>query len=96
MTAGIPEWLVVAMLGVIGTVAWWGIRRIVAGQDNINATLTTISDRLAQINGRVGKVETWTEMHEHQDDERHRRFDKETDALWAQVRTLSNQKRGTA
>ena len=94
MTNGIPEWLVVAMLGVIGTVAWWGIRRIVAGQDNINATLTTISDRLAQINGRVGKVETWTEMHEHQDAERHQRFDKETDAIWAQVRVLSNQKRG--
>lgn len=94
MTNGIPEWLVVAMLAGIGTVAWWGIRRIVAGQDNINATLTTISDRLAQINGRVGKMETWTEMHEHQAAERHQRFDKETDALWAQVRVLSNQKRG--
>lgn len=94
MTNGIPEWLVVAMLAAIGTVAWWGIRRIVAGQDNINATLTTISDRLAQINGRVGKMETWTQMHENQADERHQRFDKETDALWAQVRTLSNQKRG--
>lgn len=96
MTAGIPEWLVVAMLGVIGTVAWWGIRRIVSGQDLINQTLVQISDRLAQINGRVGKMETWTEMHENQDDERHQRFDKETDAIWAQVRTLSNQKRGMA
>lgn len=96
MTAAIPEWLVVAMLGVIGTVAWWGIRRIVGGQDAINQTLVQISDRLAQINGRVGKVETWTEMHEHQDDERHQRFDKETDALWSQVRILSNHQRGTA
>lgn len=96
MTAAIPEWLVVAMLGVIGTVAWWGIRRIVGGQDAINQTLVQISDRLAQINGRVGKVETWTEMHEHQDDERHQRFDKETDELWSQVRILSNHQRGTA
>ena len=96
MTAGIPEWLVVAMLGVIGTVAWWGIRRIVSGQDLINQTLVQISDRLAQINGRVGKMETWTEMHEHQAYERHQRFDKETEAIWAQVRTLSNQKRGMA
>lgn len=96
MTAGIPEWLVVAMLGVIGTVAWWGIRRIVSGQDLINTTLVQISDRLAQINGRVGKVETWAEMHEHQDDERHQRFDKETDSLWAEIRGLSIHKRGTA
>lgn len=96
MTAAIPEWLVVAMLGVIGTVAWWGIRRIVGGQDAINQTLVQISDRLAQINGRVGKVETWTEMHEQQDDERHQRFDKETDAIWSQVRILSNHQRGTA
>lgn len=94
MTAAIPEWLVVAMLGVIGTVAWWGIRRIVRGQDLINQTLVQINDRLAQINGRVGKMETWTEMHENQDNERHQRFDKETDALWSQVRIFSNQKRG--
>ena len=94
MTAAIPEWLVVAMLGVIGTVAWWGIRRIVSGQDLINQTLVQINDRLAQINGRVGKMETWTEMHENQDNERHQRFDKETDALWSQVRIFSNQKRG--
>ena len=96
MTAGIPEWLVVAMLGVIGTVAWWGIRRIVSGQDLINQTLVQISDRLAQINGRVGKVETWTEMHENQDDERHQHLDKVQDALWAEVRGLTNHKRGTA
>lgn len=96
MTAGIPEWVVVGMLGVIGTVAWWGIRRIVAGQDAINETLTTISERLATINGRVGKMETWAEQHERQDDERQHRLDKETDSLWGQVRQLSNNKRGTA
>lgn len=95
MTNGMPEWLVVAMLGAIGSVAWWGIRRIVLGQDAINATLATISERLGNINGRVGKIETRIEMHEAQDDERHERFDKETDSLWAQVRVLSNHKRGT-
>lgn len=96
MTNGIPEWLVVAMLAAIGTVAWWGIRRIVSGQDLINQTLVQISDRLAQINGRVGKVETWTEMHENQDDERHQHLDKVQDALWAEVRGLTNHKRGMA
>lgn len=85
MTGGVPEWAVMGMLGVIGTVAWWGVRRIVAGQDSINATLVEISGRLAQINGRVGKMETRMDMHEKHDDERHEALGRETATLWRKL-----------
>lgn len=96
MLTGIPEGIVALILTAIGVVAWFGIKRIIKGQDTINETLLQISARLAQINGRVGKMETRIEMHEEQDDERQHRIDKEHDALWAQVRTLTNHKRGNA
>jgi hypothetical protein len=86
MMTGIPEGIVAIILSAIGIVAWWGIKRIVGGQDEINRTLHQISDRLASINGRVGKMETRQEMHEKHDDERHEQFEKETADLWAAVR----------
>ena len=83
---GIPEGVIIAILAAIGVVAWWGIRRVVTGQDAINSKLETISDRLGQINGRVGKSETWQVQHEKYDDERHEQIEKETDKLWDVVR----------
>lgn len=79
MTTGIIEGLILAAIAAVGVVAWWGLRRIIDALDKIDA-------RLGQINGRVGKMETWQGMHEKQDDERHERFDHETDALWIAVR----------
>lgn len=95
MMTGIPEGIVALILTAIGVVAWFGIRRIVAGQDSINATLSVICDRLATINGRVGKMETWTEMHEHSADERIRRLEKEDATIWQEIRTIASRKRGT-
>lgn len=78
--------LITFVVTAVGGVSWWGIRRIVSGQDQIAETLTDISDRLGHINGRVGKMETHIELHEKQDDERHEHIEKETDALWSAVR----------
>lgn len=80
MTSGIFEGLLLAGVAAVGIVSWWGIRRIVDALDKID-------DRLGQINGRVGKMETWQGMHERQDDERQEHIDKATDALWVAVRT---------
>ncbi len=80
MTSGIFEGLLLAGVAGVGVVSWWGIRRIVDALDKIDA-------RLGQINGRVGKMETWQGMHERQDDERHEHIDKVTDALWVAVRS---------
>lgn len=81
MLVGVPEGVALLVLSVVG----WGLRRLVAGQDETNKTLVTISDRLGQINGRVGKMETRQDMHEKHDDERHTEIGKEHDALWAAV-----------
>lgn len=78
MTSGIFEGLLLAGVAAVGIVSWWGIRRIVEALDNIDKRLGTIS-------GRVGKMETWQEMHERQDDERHEQVEKTTDALWMTV-----------
>lgn len=80
MTSGIFEGLLLAGVAAVGIVSWWGIRRIVESLDSIDK-------RLGQINGRVGKMETWQGMHERHDDERHEHIDKATDALWVAVRT---------
>lgn len=80
MSSGIIEGLILAAVASVGIVAWWGLQRIIAALDEINR-------RLGQINGRVGKMETWQEMHERADDERHEQVEKVTDALWIAVRT---------
>ena len=76
---GIPEGLFLSVLAAIGVVIWWGIRQIVT-------ELKKINERLNLINGRVGKMETWKDMHEKQDDERHEHLEKATDTLWVAVR----------
>jgi len=88
MAAGIPEGIVLIMLTGIGAVAWWGIRRIVEGQDDIRDNLAGINEKLAKINGRVGKNETRIETHERHTDERYREHSSEIDKLWAQVDRL--------
>lgn len=83
---GIPEWVGVTLLGIIGTVAWWGIRRIISGQDQANQTLTDIKDEIGQWGIRVTGLETWRTMHERSDDERYEQLEKQTDSLWTVVR----------
>lgn len=78
MSTGVIEGLILAAIAGVGVVSWWGLRRIIDALDNIDK-------RLGQINGRVGKMETWQSMHEKTDDERHDQVEKTTDALWMAV-----------
>lgn len=82
MTTGISEGLTLLVLTAIGVVAWWGIRRIVSGQDSMNMTLDAINEKLAHMDGRIVKVETRLDMHERADDDRFEHTEKTTDALW--------------
>jgi hypothetical protein len=83
---GIPEGLILLVLTSIGVVAWWGIRRIVSGQDSIGLTLDAINDRLAHMEGRIIKVETRLDSHEREDDGKFEHVEKTTDALWHAAR----------
>jgi hypothetical protein len=60
-----------------GLVAWWGIRRMVQGQDSMNLTLTAIREDLSEAIMRVGQLETREALRESMNQERHRenRFD---------------------
>jgi len=84
---GIPEWISQLMLAAIGVVAWWGIRRLVTGQDSINTTLHEISGKMSHLDGRVVKVETRLDMHEASDDDRIEHLEKATDAIWLELRS---------
>ena len=81
----LPEWAVVLILTGIGVVMWWGVRRLVQTNDNTNSALVEIGQGLATMNGRLGKSETWMELHEKQDDERHQEVKQAHAALWKQL-----------
>lgn len=67
----LPEWAVVTILAVIGTIIWWGVLRFIHVYDDISVSLKDIVKNLGIINGRIGKVEEWKDAHNKQDDERH-------------------------
>ncbi len=68
------------------TVAWWGVRRIVTGQDTINKTLTEIRDELGQTHGQIVGLETWAEQHEKQNDTWQQRSEQDRRDIWTAVR----------
>jgi hypothetical protein len=65
------EGIVLLILTGAGSVAWWGIRRIVKISDDGAAFLNNINKSLALICERLSKSEMWMELHEKSDDERH-------------------------
>lgn len=80
------EFIAIFLTMVIGAMGAL-VNYLVGEIRKINQFLKDIADHLAKLNGRVGKVETWQDMHARQDDERHEQIQRETDALWREVRT---------
>ncbi len=68
------------------SVAWWGIKRMVTGQDKINETLTEIRDQLSATSARVGQLETREELREKVNNERHEENKTSIKSLWKAVR----------
>ena len=87
----IPQWVVIIVLSGIGAVLWWGVKRIVHSIDETNTSLKVINDTLNEMSGRIGKVETWTEMHEKQDDDRHTSYQQNYDRLYELVSNTQQQ-----
>ena len=63
----IPEWAMVALVGLFLGIISWGIHRIVALNDCTATSLILINEHLSTLNGRLGKAETWMVMHHDQD-----------------------------
>jgi len=65
------EGIVLLILTGTGSVAWWGIKRLVKISDDGATLLNSINVSLVLICERLSKSETWMELHEKSDDERH-------------------------
>lgn len=63
--------LITFVVTAVGGVSWWGIRRMVYGQDKINEVLHEISEQISETFVRVGQLETWVKQRERLDDQRH-------------------------
>lgn len=77
------------------TVAWWGIRRLVSGQDQINVTLTHISEQLSEAKQevavakeRVASLERREEKRERHMDELHKENSRAFEQVWREIRAL--------
>ena len=70
--SGILEWLVTAAITCLFIIIWYSVRRFIEGQDQMNRTLVTISDKIGDVMTRVTRLETHVQMRDRSDDERHR------------------------
>jgi hypothetical protein len=73
----IPEWVVVAVIGAIGVVVWWGILRLVRANDKTGECLNSINESLVAMCGKIEKHDMWIMHHEKQDDDRHEAISEE-------------------
>lgn len=58
----ITEGVGLALLGIIATVVWWGIRRMVDGQDVMAKELAELTVNVTRI---CGKMDVLTGHHDH-------------------------------
>lgn len=86
MTSGIPEGLILLVLTAIGVVAWYGIRRIIDGQDSMNEKLSSIAEDVSSVHSRVTGIETWAKAHEKQDDEWQEQSKQDRRDIWHTLR----------
>ena len=91
--------MVGAIIGALSTVAgaigWYFSWRLNDMQEQFSArfekidlALNLVTTHLSVLNGRVGRLETWQEMHEHHDDERHKLLEQSTRDIWQSVNGL--------
>ena len=95
----IHDMLVPLVLTILGgsfagaaSVAWWAIKRVVTGQDKIHDRLTEIRNDLSANVHRVGKLETWAEIRERVDDQRHQENSRALVSVWEKLNKLQERK----
>jgi len=65
------EGIILLIITGVFVVAWWGVKRLVKTNDDAAKHLISIDKSLTSICERLGKSDTWMELHSKQDDERH-------------------------
>lgn len=63
----------------------WGIRSVSSGRKEIVQSVDRLSEKVAETNGRVIKLETEIESHIKYDDQRFEHQDKTNEKLWENI-----------
>ncbi len=61
------------------------VKYLVNAIAEMRKSLKEISDHLGDLNGRMGRSETWQEQHERQDDERQEATEREHQRIWIKL-----------
>jgi len=83
------EGIVLLIMSGVSVVIWWGIKREVEGGDHRSKCLDSINVHLSKICERLGKSDTWMELHTKQDDERHEEIKRIYGELWKIVTNIN-------
>ena len=81
----IPVEFIALFLSVALTLSGWVIKYMLSAVASMNAALKVMTEHLATMNGRMGKMDTLQVMPERNDDERYDQIEKTTDPLWIRV-----------
>ena len=85
MTWNVMQEVTLLMIVGVAAILWWSFQRVVTGQDRIQTQLALINENLNRVNGRLGKIEMWAELHGRMDDERFQQIRSEYAAIWKHV-----------
>ena len=80
--------ILLTVAGVGGLICWiirWGVLRVVSTNDQTLTSLANINAHLALINGRLGKSETWMEMHQGHDDQEFTHIRENLQRVWEKL-----------
>lgn len=80
-TSGVPEWVLIVIVGVILSAIGWGVRRLLEGQDTGVKELKEISTAVTKICGNVELANQRLEIDKDICDERHKNNKEEHDRM---------------
>lgn len=78
----VPEWVMIALVGGILSILGWAATRLVSSNDATSVALSGIKDQLGIANGRLGKMETWQQMHGDDDARRFHAIESSYGEIW--------------
>ena len=85
MSLTLIEGLILLAVAGVGGIVWWGVLRLVSTNDQTLTSLAAINAHLALINGRLGKSETWMEMHQGHDDQEFTHIRENLQRVWEKL-----------
>ena len=85
MSPTLLEGLVLLSVVGVGVVVWWGVLRLVSTNDQTLTALNGVNAHLALINGRLGKSETWMELHQAHDDQEFTHLRENMQHIWKKI-----------